>query len=305
MKFASVIVTYNRKRLLGLAINALLNQTQKPSKIIVVDNNSTDGTEDFLSQLGLLNNDLVRYVKLPENIGGSGGFNVGVKVALEYNVDWISLSDDDAIFSTDYFKCIDIAATRQPEVKAFSGTIKLPDGRIQLDQRNKVVNWNHFKAIPIPKSEYDHDFNIDVFTFCGCVINTELIRKIGLPQRDYFIWYDDIEYSLRIRRLSEIVNVSSATLIHHTNWGGTASSYKPDWREYYGIRNRIVTIKNLGENKLDVALWIALFLPLTLFRVLSKSFYKGYRKHVLYVNFTAFQDAMNGTMGKSLKFVPR
>ncbi|ASX21136.1 glycosyltransferase [Lactiplantibacillus plantarum] len=305
MKYASVIVTYNRKELLVSAVNALLKQTIAPKKIVIVDNHSTDGTEEVVRQAGLMNNDLIRYVRLPENVGGSGGFNIGVKIALEYDVDWISLSDDDAVFHTDYFNQIQVAIVKYPNIKAFSGTIKLPDGRIQVDQRNRITNWNHLKAKPVSRDEYDHDFNIDLFTFCGCVINASTIKKIGLPYHNYFIWYDDIEYSLRIRECTEIMNVSDSILVHHTHWGGADSGYRPDWREYYGIRNRVVTVNKRGKNRLSVMIWLLLFLPIMMIRVFSKPFYIGYRWHAFYVNSIAYRDAIIGKMGKNLKFLPK
>ena len=59
----------------------ILNQTAPVEKLIVVDNNSTDGTDEFLKEYGFLENDILEYVKLPENIGGAGGFYEGMKIA--------------------------------------------------------------------------------------------------------------------------------------------------------------------------------------------------------------------------------
>lgn len=70
---AVVVVTYNRKELLKECINALLNSTYKNIKVLVIDNHSTDGTKDYISEE--LENEKVLYVDTGKNLGGAGGFN--------------------------------------------------------------------------------------------------------------------------------------------------------------------------------------------------------------------------------------
>ena len=104
MNYVSVIVTFNRKKLLNQAIESLLNQTLLPQKVIVIDSNSTDGTQEMITKL-YSNNSLVKYCHLSQNNGGSAGFYAGLQEALkEEKADWISLSDDDAIYAEDYFE---------------------------------------------------------------------------------------------------------------------------------------------------------------------------------------------------------
>lgn len=71
---AAVIVTYNRKKLLGNNIRMLLKQTLAFDLIFIVDNCSTDGTYDYLIQQGWMNEGPFVYVKTASNIGGAGGF---------------------------------------------------------------------------------------------------------------------------------------------------------------------------------------------------------------------------------------
>lgn len=94
---AAVVVTFNRKELLKNNIAALLQQTRLPDKIFIIDNHSTDGTEMLLHDLGYLQNPIIKYIRLPENTGGAGGFHEGIKAAYEEGCDWIWGMDDDAI----------------------------------------------------------------------------------------------------------------------------------------------------------------------------------------------------------------
>ena len=107
MKYQSVIVTYNRKDKLIEAIDSLLNQKIQPIRIILIDNHSTDGTEERLKEEGLLDNSKVVYLRMPKNYGGSGGFYYGIKEAMKYDdFEFLSLSDDDAIYRSNFFELI-------------------------------------------------------------------------------------------------------------------------------------------------------------------------------------------------------
>ena len=92
---AAVIVTFNRKELLGENIRMLLKQTRPFDKIFVVDNCSTDGTPEYLKDQGWMDDPRFVYVKTHANIGGAGGFYTGTKAAYEAGADYIVLMDDD------------------------------------------------------------------------------------------------------------------------------------------------------------------------------------------------------------------
>ena len=95
-KTATVVVTFNRKNLLKECLDSLLNLSEKPDSIIIVDNNSSDGTEEMLKE-NYLENKIFDYLRLRENSGGAGGFYYGMKRAYEKNFDWLWLMDDDVV----------------------------------------------------------------------------------------------------------------------------------------------------------------------------------------------------------------
>ena len=77
-KIAAIIVTFNRKDLLVECIDNLKKQTIKLSEIIVVNNNSNDGTKEILTTIKG-----ITVINLEKNIGGAGGFNIGLRYAYE------------------------------------------------------------------------------------------------------------------------------------------------------------------------------------------------------------------------------
>ena len=84
---AAVVVTFNRSRLLLECLASLLGQTQRLAKIIVIDNASSDGTQQALASHGYLAHPDIDYVRLPHNTGGAGGFHEGVKRGYEGGFD--------------------------------------------------------------------------------------------------------------------------------------------------------------------------------------------------------------------------
>ena len=97
MNICCVVVTYNRKKLLLECINALQNQTYKLSKIIIIDNNSNDGTEKYLYENGVFESDIIDYQYQSKNLGGAGGFYQGIRKSLQEHYDWVWIMDDDTI----------------------------------------------------------------------------------------------------------------------------------------------------------------------------------------------------------------
>jgi GT2 family glycosyltransferase len=117
----AVVVTYNRKDLLGRCLDSLLRQTYPLDGLYLIDNCSTDGTYDFLLGRHLIaeikspgtgpvatveqvplpgfpgRHVAVHYVRTSENTGGAGGFHEGMKRATEAGFDWLWLMDDDLV----------------------------------------------------------------------------------------------------------------------------------------------------------------------------------------------------------------
>lgn len=247
-----IIVTYNRINLLRECLKCIACQTVPFSGICVVDNASTDGTGDFLDELaaeGLrpegetsAGSDSIppalplTVFHLDKNYGGAGGFACGLKLMARESCDWLLLIDDDAMLRPDYLERL-LKAVDKTGYLACSGTVET-DGVIDLLHRRRLANRCLMTYRPVTAGEYRSDtFSYDIGTFCGLMLKTEMIRQIGFPKSEYFIWFDDTEYCLRFRNLSPILNVNGAVLDHRT---APAPQAPPvSWKNYYGFRNSI------------------------------------------------------------------
>lgn len=239
-KYGVIIVTYNRLALLKQCLKHVLFQSYQVSEVIIVDNASNDGTTEYLKSLSDKSDTGAKLtIEYNEyNKGGAGGFADGVRKAVDTEgLDYVLLIDDDALIDKDYIKNIDNAVNSNPKVKAFSGTVMV-NGSIDTSHRRRIKSRLMAAFSDVAEAEYGgNGFFYDQTSFCGIVIECGVMRSIGLPLEDYFIRYDDTEYSFRLRKLTRILNVNNALIDHRTSLPDKKRVI--DAKLYYDVRNRM------------------------------------------------------------------
>lgn len=256
MNNAVVIVTYNRVELLKECLACVCGQTIPFSRVIVVDNHSTDGTAEFLAAREDL--DVIRE---PENLGGAGGFYDGLQRASQGEYDWVLIIDDDAMIAPDYMEKLLDYANAHTGIYGLAGKV-VTEGHIDVSHRRRIINRLLYVESNVASEEYQKEsFSCDAATFCGLLLQGQKMREIGLPQKGYFLWYDDIEYCLRLQECGGVTVVPAAVLHHKTvlSKEGMVTKgvlHRIGWRQYYGYRNRYDTAKrHLGSLSAWVILW--------------------------------------------------
>jgi rhamnopyranosyl-N-acetylglucosaminyl-diphospho-decaprenol beta-1,3/1,4-galactofuranosyltransferase len=215
MNIAVVVVTFNRKELLQENLDALLRQSYQPDMIYIIDNNSTDGTSALLQSKGFLGKKNIVYIRLSENIGGAGGFYEGIKKAYEDGADWIWVMDDDAEPKDDALEILVKYINETSHFGALASTVVYPDGEVCLNHRKKIDTATLNETEIIKECYFKNCFEVDVVTFVGMCISRDLIGEIGFPCKDFFIYHDDFEYSLRAKTHGwSIMNVTKSVVIH-------------------------------------------------------------------------------------------
>jgi GT2 family glycosyltransferase len=301
-RICAVVVTFNRKALLKECLTALLRQTRRLDEIIVMDNASTDGTEELVKAKFTD----ITYIRLPENIGGAGGFHEGMKLAYEKGYDWIWVMDDDAVPLPDALEqLITSPAILQPKVYGLACTVINPDDSICVFHR-RMFDTRGVREKPADAIKYREPFfEIDTASFVGFLISRKAIDEVGLPLKDFFIFYDDTEYSLRIREKGFILNVSASKIMHVT--GGQPLSRwalwrQPlGWRNYYLTRNQIYTYSKYGSSRLRFfpRLFVFCILMLGVLLVFRRSKLQGMR-----LLWSGVYDGLRGRLGKNKNFIP-
>jgi len=281
-KIAAVVVTYNRLELLKECIEAIRNQTRKLDEIIVVNNSSTDGTLEWLNeQKGLT-------VITQENSGGAGGFHTGIKTAYEKGYDWIWCMDDDVLpeksaqqnlidFLID--KPYRIAAIASRRLNCNSNSVL--SGEVLSTDFSKIRHDFRYKLLNSEVQGQSEVINIFAATFEGMMINSKAIKEIGFPNKNFFIWHDDLEYSIKLNRYGKIFLVPASVFIKKKMESNEIINAHGEILKYlYAIRNlSFIEFHCLTDQKLNPVIrvlslttYFSRYLRLVLFRSSNLSF---------------------------------
>lgn len=246
MKVAGIVVTYNRKELLLENIEALLKQTRKDClTIIVVDNNSTDGTRASLEDY--IKGEHVLYVNTGKNLGGAGGFHYGIRYAAEHDFDYVWVMDDDCI-------------PTETALESFLDAGKKLEGKYGFLASKVLWKDHNICKMNIQRSTLWHtvsDWNTEIVpiimsSFVSLFMSTQIVREYGLPIKEFFIWTDDWEYTRRISLNLPCYLVNHSVVIHKSksNFGANIASELPDrlGRYDYLYRNDVFLYRREGLN---------------------------------------------------------
>lgn len=247
---SAIVVTYNRLDWLKKNIAALKNQTRKVDTICIVDNASTDGTHEFLIELEKTDSQ-IRFIRLEENTGGAGGFFHGMKYAQEHGAKWFWIMDDDCIPQIDCFETL---------VQAYPPVNKAIICPLAVSLEDKQTQIWYEKPFKINSGIH----RVKTAPFTGLLTNHFVISEIGLPDKDFFIYADDVEYSLRASQKNIPIYVSTSAILFHPYKAASTIDFGifklPNYectklRAYYATRNNIicnkrynVTVKPLSEH---------------------------------------------------------
>ena len=240
MKIGMVIVTYNRKEKLVNVLRSIEQQDRKPDVVVLVDNCSTDGTDVLLREWERHSPFKTIVFRTEKNLGGAGGFAKGIEIIQKENVDWVYLGDDDAYpsqgFLSVFSSTVDSFDEKEKNVVAICAKVVGPQGICLGHRRTIEKRLFRIKEISASKNMYEKpSFYIDCFSFVGVVIRKDVLVICGLPRADFFIWYDDTEYALRVKRYGKICCVPMLEIFHDT----IPDNGRVSWKTYYGIRNRL------------------------------------------------------------------
>lgn len=207
-KICAVVVTYNRLELLKLCIESLKKQTRSLDEILIINNSSTDGTEEWLKK----QNDLVFITQ--ENTGGAGGFHTGIKTAYEKGFDWIWCMDDDTFPKLGCLQnlCNEIDISFHSQIGFLCSKVLNQSGSIStLNKPGKFYPQKRWRPLP----DYNYSSRVDVASFVSVLLNKLAVSKVGLPNPNYFIYLDDVEYTTKFNCFTNLY-VPTSIAFHGT-----------------------------------------------------------------------------------------
>ena len=251
-KTAAVVVTYNRKDLLLKNIESLLVQTCKNDMdIIVIDNASTDGTREAIYDY--VANGTIQYYNTGANLGGAGGFSYGIKLATEMCYGTLWILDDDTLPTPD---ALEVLRKRDQELGDsygfLSSKVLWKDGKICAMNIQKETKWKRM-------DEFETEKPIQYASFVSLFLRSSIVREVGLPYKEFFIWADDWEFTRRISKTKPCYYIPSSVVNHWcgSNVGADIISAPIDRLERfsYMYRNDVVLYRQDGLEGI-IYLWI-------------------------------------------------
>lgn len=218
----AVVVTYNRKQLLLECLDCLEAQDlarlgdSYELSVIVVDNASTDGTEEALEPY--VASGRISYFNTGENLGGAGGFNYGMRVAVQAGHDYVWVMDDDCMTHPDTLRELLLAG------EGLEG---------DYGYLTSVCLWSDDNPCTMNRQRHPLHTTIEDFSpelqpctlasFVSLFVPADVIAELGLPIKDFFIWTDDWEFTRRVSRKYPCYVVGTSIVTHKCKVNGAGN----------------------------------------------------------------------------------
>jgi len=215
---AAIVVTYDRPEQLRECLAALGRQSQPVDRVYVVDNGAA-GSGGPPPLRDLTGSAPLTYLAPARNLGGAGGFCMGIEHAYADGFDWLWLMDDDVVPADDALAALLAAHERMPPSEKpalLASRITGIDGRPH--PRHPVTFKHDRRAGTIAGLGYASIRRAD---FVSVLIARRAVKRYGYPIADYFIWGDDLEYTSRILRHEHGLLVPGSIVCHKAAHEGT------------------------------------------------------------------------------------
>lgn len=288
-----VIVTYNRVSLLKECLEAVLNQSYPIKNIFVIDNHSTDDTPLFLEE-AMKKYKKIKSFRLKENVGGAGGFNVGMKAFItKSKAEYVWIMDDDTVPTQAALSTLMKAALNVKGFGFLASNVRWINGEAAvMNVPGTIGDWNAYASKGLVRVKYA--------SFVSLLFPRNVVKKVGFPIKEFFIWGDDYEYTTRITRAGyKNYFVSDSTVEHKIKKNIGANIFLENNRSridryFYDMRNRVFTVRKMEGKKQVVKLLFRQGIMQPVKLLISSS---PYKKHKAWI-------AVKGTF-KGLFFNPK
>ncbi len=321
----AVIVTYgNRFNLVRQVISAAFEEGV--SQIVLVDNASVEETQNELDKLIDIEPRLT-LIRNSENLGSAGGFHSGLSYVLEnLKSDFIWLLDDDNVPQKKALKnLLNARELIKRDVESFDVVVysyrgalwehdrlAVTDGYIKGYEPNNFMGFNFFSVLKekFNKIRKDKEVNYPIVRsyvgpYGGMLLTLNVLKKIGLPNKEFYLYADDHEFSLRFEKsniqqylvyASELADIDCSFPNGNSLFGKNYS----DIKLFYGIRNHVFLSRSFVESgflyRFNKIIYIlSMILKSTPYLIKDYYFYI-YRIKII---FRAISDGESGRLGKT------
>ena len=229
-KISGSIVVYNKPEDAYKTVESVKKYTDENFSLYVIDNASADNIGRMLKE-----NFDAEYILLKDNIGFGKGHN---KVLDKIDSKYHFVINPDILINENTINNLCDFMDSHPEVSIACPKVLNPDGSIQYIAKKKpgflslVSRRIHFKFLKKIEDEYlmkdadrDKPFEVDFCTGCFFVIRTDVLKKIGGFDEDYFLYFEDADITMKAKQHGKAFYAPCADVVHFWH-RETASSKK-------------------------------------------------------------------------------
>ena len=235
-----VICNYNKKEFVLQCIQSVLESKVHNFDIYMVDNASTDGSVDAVRKNY---GEQVTILENKENLGGSGGFNTGLRVVRDKGYSYFMCLDDDASVDENAINELYEYMEKNPDVGMAGARVyhrQFPD---YIQQCGLMIDFEHCQAHTLYADRLEDGslpevVECDTVATCAVMIRGDAIRTtdVGIMPEDNFIYWDDMEWGYRIKLAGyRVVTLAEAKALHQM---GANTKKENTFINYYMWRNR-------------------------------------------------------------------
>jgi len=229
-KVSIIVLNYNGKNCIEKTLKSVYRVNYPDFNVVLVDNNSTDGSLEFIRRnfpkIGIIKND--------QNLGFSAGNNIGIKYALERGADYILLLNYDTEVKSNFL--LHLIKTMQSDKKNGIGSPVIFKGKNKdIWFSGGKIGWIKMKTFHQTKKIVKDYFNSDYISGCSMIIKKDVFEKIGLLDEDFFLYWEDADFSLRTKKAGFKLVVSAKSEVFHMEKSQERMEKKIYWLVISGL----------------------------------------------------------------------
>ena len=291
-----IVLNWNGKEDTLDCLDSLRSTDYDNYQVVLVDNGSEDDSVRAVKE----NFPEVEVVETGKNLGFAGGNNVGIEYAVKQDADYVFLINNDTTVHPDYLKELVVVAESDAKIGAVGSKIMYHGEPERIWFAGGKINWlknkgEHIGLDEIDKGQFDEIKEVGYLTGCALLVKREVIEKVGVLEDDYFLYYEDADYSLRIQNAGYKTVYAPKSKIYHK----VSRSTKPGSASYvyYHVRNGLVNARRNGDISVKIAIYIFAFL-LSVKQLVKIIFFPKKRAWAFAV-LRGEKDFLRGKMGKA------
>jgi GT2 family glycosyltransferase len=224
-----VVLNFNGKDTLVNCLSSLYQSNYPEFEVVVVDNNSSDGSFEQARRLF----SRARFIKNSSNLGFSKGNNIGIRYALEKFADYILVLNNDTLVEKTVLSKLAEVMEKNPRVGISSPLIFSADSKIWF--AGGQIDWLRMKAYHLVKTRSAIPYKTQYISGCAMFIKKDVFKKIGLFDERFFLYYEDADFSVRARKAGFGLLVVPEASLQHFEKSNYANAFKIYWLVLSGL----------------------------------------------------------------------